>query len=164
MHYNKHNATGSAYADSMEQRLNFVTLAVADVNVSRRFYVDGLGWTASFEAADEVLFLPVGSGLILSLWSRAGFAAEVGSEPAAGVAPLTLAHNVANPAEVDAVLEDARAAGAPTVQAGTAREWGGYSGYFTDPDGFHWEVAHNPGPEGVEVVQESRSWLAAWRR
>lgn len=143
----------------MEQRANFVTLAVEDVDRSRAFYVDGLGWQPVFEAPGEVLFLPVGHGLVLSLWSRAGFTAEVG-EPSTGLAPITLAHNVLSPAEVDEVLAGAAAAGAP-VTPGEQREWGGYSGYFADPDGYRWEVAHDPSPLGDDLVTQSRRWLAA---
>ena len=143
----------------MEQRANFVTLAVEDVDRSRAFYVDGLGWQPVFEAPGEVLFLPVGHGLVLSLWSRAGFTAEVG-EPSTGLAPITLAHNVLSPAEVDDVLAGAAAAGAP-VTPGEQREWGGYSGYFADPDGYRWEVAHDPSPLGDDLVTQSRRWLAA---
>lgn len=134
----------------MEQRVSFITLAIADVARSRAFYVDGLGWEPLFEA-DEVLMLPVADRLILSLWSVAGFTAEIGEAPATGIAPVTLAHNVATPAEVDGVLAEAALLGAP-VQPGRGREWGGYSGYFADPDGFRWEVAVNPGETGAFVL------------
>lgn len=138
----------------MDARVTFITLAVADVAASRRFYVDGLGWQPEFEA-DDVIFFRVGPTVVLSLWSRAGFAAEVGAEPmSGGIPPLTLAHNMPDRAGVDAVLRDAAAAGA-TVVAATAREWGGYSGYFADPDGFRWEVAHNPTPLGEELLREA---------
>ncbi|APX32640.1 glyoxalase [Brachybacterium sp. P6-10-X1] len=134
----------------MEQRLSFITLAVADLDRSRTFYVDGLGWEPIFTGGD-VLMLPIADRLILSLWSLEGFTAEVGEAPASGVAPITLAHNVAAPAEVDAVLAEVAALGAP-VSAGRHREWGGYSGYFSDPDGFRWEVAVNPGVTGAFVL------------
>ncbi|MCE4027668.1 MULTISPECIES: VOC family protein [unclassified Microbacterium] len=134
----------------MEQRVSFITLAVADVARSRAFYVDGLGWQPIFEA-DEVLMLPVADRLILSLWSVAGFTAEIGEPPAPGVAPLTLAHNLASEAEVDAVLAEAAALGARVAPA-VRREWGGYSGYFADPDGFRWEIAMNPGDTGAFVL------------
>lgn len=143
----------------MEQRLNFVTLAVTDVAASRSFYADGLGWRVEFEAPGEVVFLRLGPGLVLSLWSRDGFADEVGEQPARGLAPLTLAHNLSSPEEVDAVLTEAAAAGAQ-VSAGVRRDWGGYSGYFIDPDGFRWEVAHNPTPLGDDLVATSRAWAA----
>ncbi len=124
----------------MEPRISLVTLAVADFARSRAFYVDGLGWPVHLEAAGVVM-IRVGERLLLSLWHDEEFEAEVG--PIArgdGVAPLTLAHNLAADAEVDEVLRTAAAAGA---QVGPAvhREWGGYSGYFADPDGFRWEVA-----------------------
>jgi catechol 2,3-dioxygenase-like lactoylglutathione lyase family enzyme len=134
----------------MEQRLSFITLAVADVARSRAFYVDGLGWKPIFEA-DEVLMLPVADRLILSLWSLEGFTAEIGEAPASGVAPITLAHNLATEAEVDAVLAEAAALGA-NASAAQRREWGGYSGYFADPDGFRWEIAVNPGETGAFVL------------
>lgn len=134
----------------MEQRLSFITLAVADVDRSRAFYVDGLGWTPIF-VGDDVLMLPVADRLILSLWSLAGFTAEIGAAPATGLAPLTLSHNVATPRDVDAVLSEAAALGAPVTTA-RRREWGGYSGYFADPDGFRWEIAVNPGPTGEFVL------------
>ncbi len=130
----------------MEPRLNFVTLVVADLTRARNFYVGGLGWKVAL-AADDILMIHVGAKVVLSLWSEAGARDELGPVTRAGTLPFTLAHNVASPAEVDAVLTTARAAGA-TVHAGQQREWGGYSGYFVDPDGFRWEVAFNPFPIG----------------
>lgn len=133
----------------MDPRISVVTLAVRDLAASRRFYLDGLGWTAVVDVPDEVVMVQVGGHVVLSLWDEAAFVAEVG--PVArggGVPPVTLAHNVATVEEVDAVLTAARAAGASPVGEGAHREWGGYSGYFADPDGFRWEVAYNPGPVG----------------
>lgn len=135
----------------MEQRVSFITLAVADVARSHAFYVDGLGWHPIFYAESEVLMLPVADRVVLSLWSVAGFTAEIGEAPASGIAPITLAHNLATEAEVDAVLAEAEALGA-TVSKATRREWGGYSGYFADPDGFRWEIAVNPGDTGAFVL------------
>ena len=89
----------------------------------------------------------VGHKLVLSLWAESAARAEIGDVTRVGTLPFTLAHNVATPAEVDAVLETARAAGA-TVSGARQRDWGGYSGYFADPDGFRWEVAYNPHPIG----------------
>ncbi|WP_106296989.1 VOC family protein [Knoellia remsis] len=138
----------------MEQRVSFVTLAVRDLAASRRFYVDGLGWRPEFEDPDEVVMFRAGPLLVLALWDRAHFEAEVGAtaQSGPGVVPMTLSHNVAERATVDAVLSAARAAGATEVSEGTAREWGGYTGYFADPDGFRWEVAWNPGPIGQSVL------------
>lgn len=137
----------------MDQRLSFVTLAVQDLDATRAFYVDGLGWTPSFEEAGEVLMIQVGEHVLLSLWDAAHFEAEVGPISGGdGVAPITLAHNLATEAEVDTVLETARTAGAEPVLPAVKRDWGGYSGYFGDPDGYRWEIAHAPGPIGEVVV------------
>ena len=140
----------SLYSGFTEQRISFITLAVDDVARSRAFYADGLGWKPIFEN-DEVLMLSVGQHLMLSLWSIEGFSAEVGHAPTTGIAPLTLAHNCRTEAEVDSVLELAASIGAETSPA-IRREWGGYSGYFSDPDGFRWEIAMNSGPTGDYVL------------
>ena len=134
----------------MEQRISFITLAVKDVARSRKFYVDGFGWKPMFEN-DEVIMLPAGEHLMLSLWSIESFTAEIGTAPARGVAPITLAHNCATEKEVDNVLALATSIGAD-VSPAIRREWGGYSGYFSDPDGFRWEIAVNPGPTGDYVL------------
>lgn len=131
----------------MDPRLNFVTLVVADLPRARRFYLGGLGWSAALDVPGEVVMVQVGDKLVLSLWAEAAARAEIGEVTRGGTLPFTLAHNVASPAEVDAVLETARAAGA-TVHDAQQRDWGGYSGYFADPDGFRWEVAFNPHPIG----------------
>ena len=134
----------------MEQRISFITLAVKDVARIRKFYVDGLGWKPMFEN-DEVIMLPAGEHLMLSLWSIESFTAEIGTAPARGVAPITLAHNCATEKEVDNVLALATSIGAD-VSPAIRREWGGYSGYFSDPYGFRWEIAVNPGPTGDYVL------------
>lgn len=137
----------------MDQRISFVTLAVADLEATRRFYLDGLGWRAELDVPGEVLMIRVGEHLVLSLWVQEEFEAEVGPiRRGSGLAPLTLAHNVATREEVDAVLATARAAGAEPVSEGMEREWGGCTGYFGDPDGFRWEIAYNPGPIGRSVL------------
>ncbi|MDP3969645.1 MAG: VOC family protein [Nocardioides sp.] len=131
----------------MDPRISLVTLAVADLGASRAFYLDGLGWTAEVDVPDEVVMIRTGEHLLLSLWSAAAFEVEVGPlRSGPGLAPFTLAHNVATQAEVDEVLALAARAGADLVQSAVRRSWGGYAGYFADPDGFRWEVAHNPGP------------------
>ena len=136
----------------MEPRVSFVTLAVAELAAARRFYVDGLGWQPAFEHEGEVLMFQVADKVVLSLWSEAGFEAEVGPiRRGRGLVPITLAHNVATREAVDAVLGEAGAAGAE-VEPAVEREWGGYTGYFADPDGFRWEVAFNPGPIGATVL------------
>lgn len=139
----------------MEQRISLVTLAVADLDASRRFYADGLGWAPFVDVPGEVLMFRTGEHLVLSLWDLSEFEAEVGPvRTGAGLVPVTLAHNLGSHAEVDAVLETARAAGADPVQPAVEREWGGYSGYFADPDGYRWEIAHAPGPIGEVVVPQ----------
>ncbi len=140
----------------MDARLSFVTLAVADPAASRAFYVDGLGWRPEVDVAGEVLMIKVGEALVLSLWAEAGFEAEVGPiRRGPGLAPITLAHNATTRAGVDAVLSAARAAGATGVWPAQRRDWGGYSGYFADPDGYRWEVAWNPGPIGLVAVPDT---------
>jgi hypothetical protein len=137
----------------MDPRISFVTLAVRDLDASRAFYLDGLGWRAALDVPDDVVMVQVGPMLMLSLWSLPHFEAEVGQvRSGPGVAPFTLAHNVATREEVDAVLATASAAGADPVETATDREWGGYTGYFGDPDGYRWEIAWNPGPVGQLVL------------
>lgn len=136
----------------MEQRISLVTLAVTDIARSRRFYVDGLGWEPELEAPG-VLMIKAGQHLLFSLWDATEFEEEVGPiTRGPGVAPLTLAHNVGSKEEVDAVLQIARAAGAEPVSAAVDRVWGGYSGYFGDPDGYRWEIAWAPGQVNAIVV------------
>lgn len=141
---------------TLPARLSFVTLAVTDLVRARAFYVDGLGWPVTDEVAGDVVFVRMSPSLMLSLWNRSHFEAEVGpiATPVGGVSPFTLAYNVATPAEVDTVLAIARTAGAATVRPAEQREWGGYTGYFIDPDGHHWEVAYNPGPMGRSVLPD----------
>ena len=137
----------------MDQRVSFITLAVADLSASRRFYVEGLGWEPEVDEPDVVLMFRVADKVVLSLWDERGFTAEIGHPPArGGVPPITLAHNLATARGVDTVLEQARVAGASEVGEAAEREWGGYTGYFADPDGFRWEVAYNPGEIGQSVL------------
>jgi uncharacterized protein len=138
----------------MEPRISFVTLSVHDLDASRRFYVDGLGWAPELDVPREVVMIRVGEHLILSLWDEAHFEAEVGAiGRGTGVPPFTLAHNLATPEEVDAVLVEAGSAGAE-VGVAEQRDWGGYTGYFADPDGVRWEIAWNPGPIGQLVLPD----------
>lgn len=122
-----------------------MTLVVADLDRARTFYIDHLGWPAALDVPGEVVMVHVGNKLVLSLWSESEARRELGAVTRGGTLPFTLAHNVASPAEVDAVLETARTAGA-SVHAAEQRDWGGYTGYFSDPEGFRWEVAYNPHP------------------
>ena len=137
----------------MDQRISFLTLAVADLDASWRFYVDGLGWEPALHVPGDVLMIQAGEHLVLSLWVDTAFEQEVGPiTRGPGVAPFTIAHNVATRAEVDQVLETAAAAGADPVHPAQDRAWGGYTGYFGDPDGYRWEIAWNPDPIGRLVL------------
>ena len=126
----------------MEQRVSLVTLGVADLPRARAFY-EALGWKTNAAPEDGVVFFQAG-GAIVSLWSRERLAEDSGVEDSGGWGGVTLAHNGRSPAEVDAVLSEAAAAGAQISRAGAETFWGGYSGVFVDPDGHSWEVAHNP--------------------
>ena len=134
---------------AMEQRLSLVTLGVADTSRSRAVY-QALGWSGQTPDGDVVFFQA--GGMIVALWGRDQLAADSTVEDRGGWGGVTLAHNVRSPAEVDAVLAEAEAAGARIGRPGAPTAWGGYSGVFIDPDGHPWEVAHNPawpiGPDG----------------
>lgn len=125
----------------MEQRVSLITLGVADLDRAKAFY-EALGWTGI--ADGDVVFFQAG-GMIVGLWGRDQLAEDTGVEDAGGWGGITLAHNVASPGEVDAVLSQARHAGARITREGGETFWGGYSGAFLDPDGHAWEIAHNPG-------------------
>ncbi|HEX4508142.1 MAG TPA: VOC family protein [Alphaproteobacteria bacterium] len=127
----------------MEPRISLVTLGVADMARARRFY-EALGWCAS-GPSEGVTFFQAG-GMILSLYGRKALA-EDARLPAggSGFGGITLAYNVRERADVDKVLDEARAAGAAILKPAEEAFWGGYSGYFADPDGHPWEVAWNPG-------------------
>ncbi|HRD27882.1 MAG TPA: VOC family protein [Caulobacter sp.] len=129
----------------MDQRLSLITLGVADLAVARAFYGGGLGWTPLDPLPDVVFYqLP---GLALALFGREDLARDVG-EPLPGPGgAFTLAINGRSPAEVDRTFARAVAAGARAVKPPRTAAWGGYSGYFADPDGHLWETAYNPGCE-----------------
>lgn len=126
----------------MEPRLSLVTLGVSDVARARGFY-QALGFTLSPASQAEVAFFDLG-GVVLSLWSRDALSADAGLPVARGFGGVSLAHNVRSRAEVDRVLAQAQSAGATILRPAHETAWGGYSGYFADPDGHPWEVAHNP--------------------
>ena len=127
----------------MEQRVSLVTLGVEDLPRARAFY-EGLGWTTGASPGDDVVFFQAG-GMILALWSRGQLAEDSGVADSGGWGGVTLAHNVRSPEEVDAVLAEAERAGGTIVRPAEVMFWGGTSGAFADPDGYVWEVAHNPG-------------------
>jgi catechol 2,3-dioxygenase-like lactoylglutathione lyase family enzyme len=126
----------------MEQRISLITLGVLDLERSRRFY-EALGWRTGAAPADDVVFFQAG-GAVLALWDRARLAEDSAVEDAGGWGGVTPAQNVRSPAEVDVVIEEARAAGATIGREPAETFWGGYSAVFVDPDGHPWEIAHNP--------------------
>ena len=128
----------------MEPRISLITLGVGDLERSLRFYRDGLGWPTSSASQADVAFFHTG-GAVLALYPRHLLAADAHLPPeASGFGGIALAHNVASKDAVDAALAEAVAAGGRLLKAAVAAEWGGYSGYFADPDGYPWEVAWNP--------------------
>jgi catechol 2,3-dioxygenase-like lactoylglutathione lyase family enzyme len=126
----------------MEQRVSVVTLGVRDLARARTFY-QAIGWVTRAGPDDDVVFFQAG-GLVFALWDRAKLAEDSAVEYSSGWGGVTLSHNVRSPEEVDAVVEEARAAGAVIGREPGETFWGGYSAAFTDPDGHPWEVAHNP--------------------
>lgn len=134
----------------MKARITLITLGVDDLEKAVRFYRDGLGWPTEGIVGREfehgaVAFFDLQAGLKLALWPRQSIAHDSGLPLAAASAiELTLGHNVASKAEVDAVLRQARDAGAVVVKPAHDTFWGGYAAYFQDPDRHLWEVAWNP--------------------
>jgi hypothetical protein len=126
----------------MDQRVSLITLGVADLERARAFY-EALGWTTGAEPGADVVFFQAG-GMVVALWDRARLAEDSTVEDGGGWGGVTLAYNVRSPAEVDAVIEEARAAGAKIGREPAETFWGGYSGVFVDTEGHPWEVAHNP--------------------
>jgi len=127
----------------MDQRISVVTLGVKDLGVSKRFYVQGLGWKPVFENP-EIIFFQAG-GMVFALFLRDQLAADFHADPATlGRAAMALGYNVRTRQEVDPLIARAVAAGGTLLKAAHEASWGGYSGYFADPDGFTWEVAWNP--------------------
>jgi catechol 2,3-dioxygenase-like lactoylglutathione lyase family enzyme len=134
----------------VDQRVSLVTLGVRDLASARAFY-EALGWRSGAAPADDVVFFQAGC-LVVALWSRAELAEDSAVEDTGGWGGITLAYNVSSPEQVDAVIEEARAAGATIGREPAKTFWGGYSAVFLDPEGHPWEVAHNPhwtvGPDG----------------
>ncbi len=128
----------------MEQRITMISLGVGDLPRSRRFYEEGLGWKPSSGSNEQIVFFQVG-GMVLGLYSRAALAEDANlANDGTGFGGIALAYNVRQREEVDATLAEAQAAGATILKPAEDVHWGGYSGYFADPDGFPWEVAWNP--------------------
>jgi predicted lactoylglutathione lyase len=126
----------------VRQRISLITLGVTDLARARQFY-EALGWETGAEAGDDVVFFQAGD-MVVALWDRAKLAADSCVEDGGGWGGTTLALNFGSREEVDAVIEEARAAGATIGREPAETFWGGYSGVFLDPEGHPWEIAHNP--------------------
>jgi uncharacterized protein len=126
----------------MEQRLSLITLGVTDLGRARAFY-EALGWSTSAKPDDDVVFFQAG-GMVVGLWGRGQLAEDSGVSDSGGWGGVTLAYNARSREDVDAVLAQAKEAGAMIARSGAETFWGGYSGVFIDPEGHPWEVAHNP--------------------
>lgn len=129
---------------TLASRITMITLGVADVAVSTAFY-QRLGFRRSSASNEDVTFFHM-DGAVLGLFGRNALAADAGREPTArqGFEGVSLAHNLGSPEEVDVAWEFAVDCGAEPVKKPHKVFWGGYSGYFADPDGHLWELAHNP--------------------
>ena len=127
----------------MKPRISMITLGVRDLSRSVEFYERGLGWPRR-DSPPEVAFFTL-NGTWLGLYGRDALAKDARVDAASsGFAGFSLAHNVGSEGEVDQVMAQAAAAGARVTKPAGKTEWGGYAGYFSDPDGYLWEVAHNP--------------------
>jgi catechol 2,3-dioxygenase-like lactoylglutathione lyase family enzyme len=134
----------------MKPRITLITIGVDDLEQSLRFYRDGLGLKTEGVVGKEfehgaVAFFDLQAGLKLAIWPRKSIAHDSGvSQESPSPTEFTLGHNVSSKAEVDAVMEQAKKAGAVIVKPAQETFWGGYAGYFQDPDRHLWEVAWNP--------------------
>jgi catechol 2,3-dioxygenase-like lactoylglutathione lyase family enzyme len=142
----------------MEQRLSIITLGVADLARAKAFYLDGLGWAEVDQAAEGICFIQM-PGVVFSLYPLDKLAEDIGTEPLTEISTggVTLAHNTRSEAETDEVLATAVAAGARLVKPAQKVFWGGYSGYFADPDNHLWEVAYNP----FATIADDGSFMAS---
>lgn len=126
----------------MKQRVSLITLGTTDLQRSRAFY-KAMGWETNASPDDDVVFFQAGE-MVVALWDRARLAEDSRVSDGGGWGGITPALNLGSPAEVDEVIEEARAAGATIGREPAETFWGGYSGIFIDPAGHPWEIAHNP--------------------
>lgn len=132
----------------MDPELHVITFATADLDASRAFYRDCLGWEPLADVPGEILFFQVGPGLVLGLFEATKFHEDLKSRPSrsASVSGVTLSHNVESPAAVNATIEKLTVAGATVVKRAQAGAFGGvFHGHVSDPNGIVWEIAYNPG-------------------
>jgi uncharacterized protein len=128
----------------MNQHLHLVTLGVRNLDVSRKFYTEMLGWKPSSASSDGITFFQAG-GVVLALFPREALAEDAVTAPeGSGFSGITLAYNANSESEVDEIIRDLKSKGVTIAKEPQKVFWGGYSSYFVDPDGYHWEVAYNP--------------------
>jgi uncharacterized protein len=127
---------------AVEQRISAITLGVRDLARARAFY-EALGWTTRAKQDDDVAFFQAG-GMIVALWGRDQLADDSEATDSGGWGGITLSYNTRSDEEVDAVIEEARKAGATIAREPGPAFWGGHTAIFIDPEGHVWEVAHNP--------------------
>src|SRR5262245_6134256 len=128
----------------MNQHLHLITLGVRDLETSRKFYMETLGWKASPSSNDDVTFIQVG-GVVLSLFPRENLAEDAMVSPeGSGFSGITLAYNARSESEVDEIMANLKSKKVKILKEPQKVFWGGYSSYFADPDGNCWEVAYNP--------------------
>ena len=129
----------------MEQHINYITLGVADLAESRRFYREVFCWQETADSNENIAFFQAGNALLLALFGKAALAHDAQiPEQSSGFPRFTLAHNVGSEAEVDSLFAGFAAKNTNIIKAPQKVFWGGYSGYLADPDGFLWEIAFNP--------------------
>lgn len=138
------SALGGEKGILMEPRLNIITLGVRDLAKSIAFYRDGLGWPQSSASVGDFAIFNLSTGTALALYPRDLLATDANVKDTGGFGGITLAQNVSDKKTVDLVLSQAVKAGGVLLKSACEAEWGGYSGYFADPDGHPWEVAWNP--------------------
>lgn len=130
----------------MRQNVHFVTLSTPDLDASRRFYIDGLGWEALLDVPGEILFFPIAPGLVLGLFDAASFAEDVRADASVTATGVTLAHNVDSEDEVVEIAARFVALGGREVVSPEPGAFGGiFHAIVADPNGVLWEIAHNPG-------------------
>ena len=130
----------------MDQNVHFITVATDDLDATRAFYVDGLGWESRLDVPGNIIFFQVAPGVMLGMFDTATFREDVGGAVTdTSITGLTLSYNVDGPDAVDRVIEEAAAAGATVIKKPQRAAFGGYHGHFADPNGLVWEVCHNPG-------------------
>jgi len=130
----------------MDPTIHFITVATGNLDAARSFYQRGLGWHPLVDVPGEIIFFQTGPSLVLGLYDKTAFAADLGRQPSeTRIDGLTLSHNVESPGAVDRAVERMLSAGATLVTSPRHAAFGGYHGHVTDPNGVVWEIAHNPG-------------------